>query len=70
MTPKPKKPESKEAKEQPKHMCGVCGEPAVIQHNGNFYCQPHYSIRLESVSHEQVVERHKKGDNKPRALAG
>lgn len=59
-----------EQKEQPKRLCGICGEDAVIQHNGEFYCQPHYSIRLESVSHEEVVERHKRGDNKPRAIAG
>jgi hypothetical protein len=65
------KTESKpEVKEQKKHQCDICGISAVILHDSHYYCQPHYSIRLESVRHEQVVERHKKGDDKPRALIG
>ena len=52
--PKPNKDVQKNVNE-PVHTCDVCGAQAVIRHNdGHFYCQPHYDLRLSSVSHEKI----------------
>lgn len=37
--------------------CCVCGEASVINHNGYHYCYNHYMKRLESVSHERMMEK-------------
>ena len=39
-------------------ICSVCGTRSVVKHSdGNRYCYKHYMYRLESVSHERMLER-------------
>ena len=58
----PKEPVQEQPKEERAHLCEICGESSVINDYGHRYCQPHFSLRLESISHEDTVAKVKRGE--------